>query len=243
MICKYCKKEMKSKSALRRHIKSHKSGKFYPCFCVDKKNGVYFCALTTSGPLAPIHVQKNILEQRIICTNDNCRSTFTALKNKHPGFECIHLRSIQECEMAENVLLDINIVEQFVKDGKINTNTMDEIKKMMDKAKQDGVPLVAYTDFNKLYHEDRMKYFSVYTGCEKYFSQLKRVRVSFDMQTKALSCKCKTTSKYDCMHEKIIRCLLVQKNLIDETARFVPFVCSILWLAIWSRIIYIFNID
>ena len=64
-----------------------------------------------------------------------------------------------------------------------------------------------YADFASAGYNDRMKYYSVYTGDKKYFSRLGRVQVTLDSEAGNWSCICPSSGEYkQCIHGKMVCC-------------------------------------
>lgn len=140
----------------------------------------------------------------------------------HPGFEYVHLISVQNAITAEQNSMSITTINELVDDKLIDSAAQKQCINLLSKANKEHSPLVAFCDFGQLGYSSRIKYFSVYTDFQSYYSHLKRVRVTYDSKLHSLSCLCKKSAKYDCIHEKVVRWYLKEHHpsLLEEMKKY-----------------------
>nr|XP_039269852.1 uncharacterized protein LOC120344622 isoform X3 [Styela clava] len=212
--CIPCDKRFRHQSSLRRHAQlKHNATQLLPSVYVDTFNGIYMVAQSDSGPLAPIHVQKHTLKQKIMCTDDDCISIIKAISTVNPGIQCRHLDSISESSILTTNKLQLSSLNRLREFNILNDSSVQWCKNMKEISEKDCCTLVALVDFSTMGFETRTIYFSVYTEKIQYFAPLKRVRVSFNKDNGEFSCLCPTSGMSStCYHEAVAKwCLLEQQ--------------------------------
>ncbi|XP_076820381.1 uncharacterized protein LOC143465788 isoform X2 [Clavelina lepadiformis] len=213
-MCKICSQCFSSTIALRRHgEKKHDVlQSMLPCVTIDAVNGIFMVAISSKGPLAPIHVKKNVLQSASVCTNEECMYLIKHLSIMNPGYECQHLLAVQYSQIAETVFLQQFYLNELRRLNSISDNSCQKCLQLQEASLQAHVPLLVYVDFESLGYSGRMKYFSVLCEEESYFSPLCRVRVTFDYDKSQFFCQC-PIAKGDnvfCVHQNIAKWYMCQ---------------------------------
>ncbi|XP_076817966.1 uncharacterized protein LOC143463382 [Clavelina lepadiformis] len=213
-MCKICSQCFSSTIALRRHgEKKHDVlQSILPCVTIDAVNGIFMVAISSKGPLAPIHVKKNVLQSASVCTSEECMYLIKHLSIMNPGYECQHLLAVQYSQIAETVFLQQFYLNELRRLNSISDNSCQKCLQLQEASLQAHVPLLVYVDFESLGYSGRMKYFSVLCEEESYFSPLCRVRVTFDYDKSQFFCQC-PIAKGDnvfCVHQNIAKWYMCQ---------------------------------
>ena len=185
--------------------------KFLPSVCVDLVNGIFMVTNTMTGVAAPIRVVNHKMKKVQACSNQTCSDFMANLRAGNPAVECFHLRSSTYSIIASLIFLDKTKLLELSEEHLLTEKTVEKCLGCLKSAEDDLVPLVVQADFSSFGYNDRMMYFSVYTGKTDYFCLFKRVRVSFDSEAGAWACKYpSSTERKDCIHASMCKWYLFQ---------------------------------
>ena len=174
------------------------------------------------GVLAPIHVQKHMMKGLIKCTDRDCQTIMENMEKDWPSMECQHLRATMFPIKMDIRDLTPAGLEHLLQRNIISSTTACNLKEMREISAQNKTTLVVYADFSIAAYNDRMKYYSVYTGTTTYFSMLGRVRVTFDSESGCWSCLCPSSGECkQCIHEAAAKWYVAdyQEELMRKTNR------------------------
>ena len=151
-MCKICSQCFSSTIALRRHgEKKHDVlQSMLPCVTIDAVNGIFMVAISSKGPLAPIHVKKNVLQSASVCTNEECMYLIKHLSIMNPGYECQHLLAVQYSQIAETVFLQQFYLNELRRLNSISDNSCQKCLQLQEASLQAHAPLLVYVDFADL---------------------------------------------------------------------------------------------
>ena len=152
------------------------------------------------GLLAPIHVQKHLVKQKISCSDNDCLSVFFAARNENPSMQCQHLDAVPYSLLADTHPLTSKSLEEMCRKNVIGDQTRIKLFEACENCRTLKTPFVVYCDFSCLGYKDRFRYYSVYTGELHYYCRLKRIRVTLDSDIGSWSCLCPDSSKI-CFHQ------------------------------------------
>ncbi|CAK8679885.1 unnamed protein product [Clavelina lepadiformis] len=213
LSCRFCHMKFQHLSSLRRHAEKAHSviQSKYSSILVDRKSGIFVVACSSSGLLAPIHVQKCIFQKLIMCSNSVCCDIMKASSVFNPAIECEHLKSVENAQIQDDVFLDKKFLNKLVQLKIISENSKERCSNLHDESIKNDLPLISYADFQSLGYSGRMKYYSVYTHETKYFCKLRRVRVTYDSNEGVWSCECPVSKQtVSCVHESISKWYMCQ---------------------------------
>lgn len=210
-VCSYCKRNYAKtflKEHIRRvHLEKSKIPDMHYSVTVDRANGIYAVAIRREGVQHPTHVMRLVssASPRIECGQNTCNDLReTEARSGNLGFMCIHLRSVEYCNVNGIVYeLDDGKLEEMKRDGFMNASRGRELLDMKKSASVDNVPLIVFIPPRET-NSSRYQWYSVYSNrsVQQYWSKFNRVIVTVDTDNKKITCKCRTKA---CIHSSVIR--------------------------------------
>ena len=148
-----------------------------------------------------------------MCSNQQCCDGMMHSDLVNPAAECIHLKAATCATMAKEIWLTEDALQELHSLQNISKSTQERCIEEQINAWKSSASVVALADFTPYGYNDRMLYFSVFTGSVSYYAKFMRVRVTFDSVTGDWSCKCPaSTEKKSCIHEVLAKWYLMQES-------------------------------
>ena len=175
--------------------------------CVDPKQGIFLVRKASSGIDTPVHVLKRTgtSNDHAQCELDVCTQlSQAAARGNQPGFECEHLRAVQNAEsfVAQPVLLDWAMDEMIEHHWLKESRRKDCVQLRAFGLSHNVTPI--YPWFPDSRCSQRYLHFSVVSGTKTshYWCRFGRVVVSFDTHTAVWKCAC-SPAKRSCVHKAL----------------------------------------
>ena len=161
-----------------------------------------------SGIDTPVHVMKKTgsSSDQAKCELDDCiENARASARGNQPGFECEHLRSVQNSlPFIPQQPLEDDVLDEMINELRwLKESRRAECYSLRDKAVCEGICSV-YPWLPEEGQSTRFLHFSVYSGTTSYWCRFGRCIVSFDTVKSIWKCAC-SPAKRGCTHKALAK--------------------------------------